>query len=181
MIKKIAALAGAGAILLLVVAPVMAIDGFDGPFWSWDEAYVNNSAAAIANTGGNSQGNYASALGCYNTAKGGSGSGDRWMRTGSAFAFSRAVVVANPHLGCDGCSDEPYHWDFARVNNSAYAEANTGANSQNNSASAKGFLNRAGAGSGSGDRGMRTGPASAHAAAWTIVNPHASFFALPEK
>ena len=181
MVKKIAALAGAVAMFLVVVVPVSAqVEGlFDGPWWSWDEAYVYNSAIAEANTGGNSQGNYAAVKGCFNSADADSSSGDRRMRTGPASAFATAVVVANADVGCDACDYEPWDWDYAWVKNGAYAGANTGGNSQNNSAVASGYDNSADADSGSGDRWMGTGPASADADAWVVVNPEMSFFPLP--
>ncbi|MFZ5365995.1 MAG: hypothetical protein ACOZBZ_01760 [Patescibacteria group bacterium] len=45
MLKKVAALAGAGALLLGMVVPVLAQDGLD-------LAWVENSAVAISETGG---------------------------------------------------------------------------------------------------------------------------------
>lgn len=164
MFKKLAALAGAGALLLSAAVPAFAY---------WDYAYVNNSAVAISDTGMNSQGNDATANGLYNSAVAGSGGGDRWMSTGPATSYARALVVANTHIGCGVCGDDYYwHMDEAYVDNSAMAGAYTGGNSQGNSAQAIGYGNGATAGSGSGDRGMTTGGASSTARAWTIVNTH---------
>jgi len=165
MFKKLAALAGAGAILLAVAAPALA--------WNWSYVDVGNYAGAVADTGGNSQGNYATAGGTYNSANAGSSSGDRSMFTGSATAVATADVTVGTNLyDCDWCEGCCFSENISDVyvENFAMAEANTGSNAQNNSAVASGYENYADASSGSGYRSMTTGPAYSNASAFTVVN-----------
>ena len=165
MVKKILALAGAGAMLLSVAGPALA--------WNWSYVDVENVAGAVADTGGNSQGNSAVASGGCNDADAGSGSGYRNMTTGSATAVAGARVEVNTDLGDWSCGEcyLPLNDSYVYVGNAAVAAADTGGNSQNNSAVATGYGNDADAGSGSGGaRSMTTGPAYSNAQAFTIVN-----------
>lgn len=179
MVKKIAALAGAGAILLSVAVPVFAVYGHH--HGSSDVAIIRNSATANANTGENVQGNMA--------IVGGRGvddvtvRGDNWMSTGDATAYAGALVVANTHIGCGRCGGGGRgHTDLALVGNSAVANANTGWNFQGNyagpsvnGASAEGHGNHGHGDSDvtvGGDNTMRTGGADSTARAWVIVNTH---------
>lgn len=167
--KKILALAGAGALVLALASPVLAV-----PFVYVDTnvAYVNNSATAVADTGMNSQSNVADVNhGGGVTVR---GSGDRTITTGTADAYAGALVVANTHIGCGGnCGGGvPVYVsrDTAYVNNGADAGAFTGTNAQDNVA-----LVRNGGGvtvSGSGNRTVRTGASDSTARAWTVVNTH---------
>lgn len=168
MVKKLAALAGAGAILLFVAAPALA----NG--WWWHEAIVENSAEAVSNTGMNTQDNYAKVrFGGLVLVDG--ASGDRTMTTGDASAKAKAVVKANTHIGCDPCAgDGPHHEDFAFVGNGAYAEANTGLNAQDDLADVENDGEVLVDG-GLGDRTLTTGNAWSKAKAYTIVNAHLSF------
>ena len=88
--KKIAALIGAGAMLLSVATPAFA--------WNWSYVQVENGAAAIADTGGNSQNNSAVASGDWNNAGAGSGSGVRNMTTGQAVSNAQAFTVVNTSI-----------------------------------------------------------------------------------
>ena len=88
--KKIAALIGAGAMLLSVATPAFA--------WNWSYVDVENYSEAIANTGGNSQNNSAVASGVWNNAGAGSGSGVRNMTTGPAVSNAQAFTVVNTTL-----------------------------------------------------------------------------------
>jgi len=90
MVKKIAALAGAGALLLAVAGPALA--------WNFSWVDVDNAAGAIADTGGNSQDNSAVAIGYGNSADAGSGSGYRSMTTGPAYSNASAFTVVNTTL-----------------------------------------------------------------------------------
>ena len=164
MVKKIAALAGAGALLLSVAVPAFA--------WNWSYVDVGNYVGAVADTGGNSQGNYATANGVYDFADG-SSSGARSMTTGSATAVATADVTVGTNLyDCDWCGGCCFSKNISDVyvENFAMAEANTGSNAQNNSAVASGYENHADASSGSGYRSMTTGPAYSNASAFTVVN-----------
>ena len=165
MVKKLAALVGAGALLLSVAGPALA--------WNWSYVDVENGAMAVADTGGNSQGNYATANGIDNYADAGSSSGARSMTTGSATAVATADVTVGTNLyDCDWCGGCCFSKNISDVyvENFAMAEANTGSNAQNNSAVASGYENHADASSGSGYRSMTTGPAYSNASAFTVVN-----------
>jgi len=162
--KKIAALIGAGAMLLSVATPAFA--------WNWSYVDVENYSEAIADTGGNSQSNSAVASGFDNDADAGSSSGARNMTTGSATAVAGAGVTVSTCLydwSCGDCYLSLNQSDVS-VYNAALAGANTGGNSQNNSAVATGYGNDADAGSSSGVRNMTTGPAVSNAQAFTVVN-----------
>ena len=164
MMKKIAALIGAGAMLLSVATPAFA--------WNWSYVDVENYSEAIANTGGNSQDNSAVAEVVDNDADAGSSSGARNMTTGSATAVAGAGVTVSTCLydwSCGDCYLSLNQSDVS-VYNAALAGANTGGNSQNNSAVATGYGNDADAGSSSGVRNMTTGPAVSNAQAFTVVN-----------
>jgi len=165
MMRKIAALIGAGAMLLSVATPAFA--------WNWSYVDVENYSEAIANTGGNSQDNSAVAEVVDNDADAGSSSGARNMTTGSATAVAGAGVTVSTCLydwSCGDCYLSLNQSDVS-VYNAALAGANTGGNSQSNSAVATGGCgNDADAGSGSGYRSMVTGPAYSNAQAFTVVN-----------
>jgi len=164
MMRKIAALIGAGAMLLSVATPAFA--------WNWSYVDVENYSEAIANTGGNSQDNSAVAEVVDNDADAGSSTGARNMTTGSATAVAGAGVTVNTTLcdwSCGYCYSSLNQSDVS-VGNAAFAAANTGGNSQNNSAVATGYGNDADAGSSSGVRNMTTGPAVSNAQAFTVVN-----------
>lgn len=161
MMKKIAALAGAGALLLGAAVPVFA--------HSWDWAYVNNSAVAVADTGGNSQSNIAEAY-YYSGATVYGGSGARTMYTGDADAYAGALVVANTHIDCGLCSSR-WHTDSAQVTNGAGAYAYTGDNGQDDVAFAD-YSSGATTYGSAGARYMDTGSADSEVRAWTIVNTH---------
>jgi len=88
--RKIAALIGAGAMLLSVAGPAFA--------WNWSNVDVENDAMAVADTGGNSQNNSAVATGYGNDADAGSSSGVRNMTTGPAVSNAQAFTVVNTTL-----------------------------------------------------------------------------------
>jgi len=171
--KKIAALVGAGALVLALVVPAMARGR------SRDVAIVTNSASAVASTGANTQGNGVAAdddvRGNVNV------SGNNTMRTGDAEAYAGALVVANTHVGCGYCaSGGRRHKDFAMVGNSAGAGAYTGENGQGNYVSAGDDVgSRCGSGTTnvSGNNSLVTGDATSRARAWTVVNTHISAMA----
>ena len=164
MMRKIAALIGAGAMLLSVATPAFA--------WNWSYVDVENYSEAIANTGGNSQDNSAVAEVVDNDADAGSSSGARNMTTGSATAVAGAGVTVSTCLYDWSCGDcySSLNQSDVYVDNAALAGAYTGGNSQSNSAVATGYGNDADAGSGSGYRNIVTGPAVSNAQAFTVVN-----------
>ncbi len=169
MMKKIAALIGAGALLLSVATPTFA--------WWWggsdNTANVNNGAEAVANTGGNSQSNVAQVTyGGGVTVNG--ASGDRTIYTGDANAYAGALVVANTHVGGGSCVTE-HDDDVAVVGNGAGALADTGLNAQDDVAVVThgGGVNVSG---GAGTRYLNSGAADSTARAWTIVNTHVDGF-----
>jgi hypothetical protein len=168
MMKKLAAMAGAAALLLGAVAPTFAEDGPFFPWWSQDVAVVNNGATAVANTGGNKQGNGAA----YNIVNSGNVAvtGNNWMGTGKADAYAGALVIANTHMGCDLCSVSLFHQDYAGVNNGATAVADSGNNGQGSGAN--GNYVWVGGVYVTGNNGMDTGNAISTARSWTVVNTH---------
>jgi hypothetical protein len=147
MMKKIAVLVGAGALLLAVAAPALAYPVF---FGSKDVAIVTNNVSATASTGGNSQENSGWVV-----------SGNNNLKTGGANAYAGAVTVANTHIGCGPYCGGGGHTDFANVGNYVAANANTGLNDQGNSGL---FVE--------GNNITTTGAAYSTAHAWTIVNTH---------
>lgn len=177
MMKKIAALVGAGAMLLGTAVPAFA-------WWNWwtpttsDTAVVTNSAQSVANTGNNLQGNGVDASWSFVGPV--SVKGDNGVSTGNADADATAVVVANTHVECcstpcsGGCMQMQScpcpHNDYAVVTNSAYAGANTGYNLQGNGVTLKGVWG--GGVTVGGDNSAWTGSATADSDAWTVVNTH---------
>jgi len=175
--KKVAALVGAGALVLVAVVPAFGWGGwwFGG---SRDVAIVTNSAGAFADTGDNLQGNGVSA---GDDVRGDAYvSGNNTMRTGDAEAYAGALVVANTHVGCGYCaSGGRHHRDFAMVDNSAGAEAYTGYNGQGNYVDAADDVGSWCGGrntSVSGNNSLTTGNAGSRTHAWTVVNTHLSGF-----
>jgi len=161
MVKKLASLAGAGALLLSVAVPVLA--------WSSDVAFVNNSATAVAGTGLNVQGNGVTvtkaSAGDINVR------GNNSLTTGDADAYAGALVVANTRISCGRCGGGGRgHTDVAYVNNSAGAGASTGDNGQGNGVTVKKAF--AGGINVSGNNRLTTGDATSKARAWTVVNTH---------
>ena len=163
--KKIAALIGAGAMLLSVATPAF------GWWWGGSDntAYVNNSAVAVANTGGNSQSNVADVVFGGGVNVNGA-NGNRTIYTGDADAYAGALVVANTHVGCTLCG-VPHDDDIAGVNNGASAGAYTGDNGQDDLALVTygGGVNVNG---GAGTRYINSGSSESTARAWTVVNTH---------
>ena len=172
MIKRLIAIGGATALLLGAAVPALAWGGWG----SRDVAIVGNEAVAVANTGGNTQDNFAAG----DEAEVEDNDGDRYMDTGDADAYAGALVVANTHVGCDCDEDNnteslnggggSNHKDFALVGNGAGALANTGDNAQDDVALGDG--DDAEVEDNDGNRTMYTGNASSTARAWTIVNTH---------
>lgn len=165
--KKFASLVGAGALLLGMAVPAFAWFPWGPMIGSDNVAMVENSAVAIADTGGNTQN--ASAW------KGGDveADGTRGISTGNASAYAGALVVANTHIGCGLCT--PAHDDdVALVENGAMAAALTGGNEQDAKAWKGGDVDA------DGIRSIVTGDADSTARAWVIVNTHwtGSYFPL---
>lgn len=163
--KKLIAVAGAGAMLLSIAGPAFAY----GSYGSADVAIVNNGAIATSNTGNNSQGNVSSVY--KGRAEDVSVSGNNNMTTGAASSYAGAVVVANTHVGC-GCESSRHHSDVAIVDNGALAGSNSGANGQGNASAVE--KGRAEDVRVSGTNSLVTGDSSSTARAWTIVNTHFS-------
>jgi len=160
MMKKIAALIGAGAMLLSVAGPA---------FGAWNYADVNNTSSAVSNTGANSQNNYASVTYSGLSAANAGSMGTRSIVTGDACSDSTAVTVANTNVASGGFAT----MNTAHVDNGSYAESWTGSNSQNDSASTYMTVGAL-ANSGSTDaRTIRTGDAWSDSTAVTVANTNA--------
>lgn len=104
--KKLLALASAGAMLLSVSGAVFAF-GFPGGTTTTNTAFVNQTVSSSAVSGGNTQ------------ASGGFfGGGSNYMITGSYVRSSATgVVVANTQVGCNTCSRS---FGSATVKNTAF-------------------------------------------------------------
>jgi len=172
MMKKIAGLVGAGALLLSAAVPALAWGG-----WNWwgsssDTAIVTNTAVSSANTGLNSQGNGVSVVGgdeVEDVTVGGSNT----MTTGDASSYAGALVVANTHVGCDLCSSGGRrHEDFALVDNFALSGADTGLNGQGNGVSVDENDDEVEDVTVTGNNWLSTGDANSTARAWVVVNTH---------
>lgn len=168
MVKKIASIVGAGALLLAMAGPA-----FGWWMGSWDVAVVKNRANATAVSGMNSQSNIAIVTYGGGVTVNGAG-GARTMYTGNANADAGALVVANTHVGCGWCASGGWmHKDIALVDNKADAGASSGNNWQDDMAQVT-YGGGVKVNGGSGTRYMNTGRADAESHAWTIVNTHLS-------
>lgn len=174
MMKKILALAGAGALLLSVAGPAFGCTGLWCLFCrDVNNADVENNAQATAYTGWNSQSDLA------DVEHGGgvtvNSTGDRDIHTGNADAYAGALVVANTNVSCcDGDSCWCLETNNARVRNGAGAMADSGLNYQDDMAR---VLHGGGVtvNGGDGSRVIHTGNADSEARAWTIVNTRLGF------
>ncbi len=168
MFKKLAALAGAGAMLLSIATPAFAHS-------VRNRATVNQTTISSANTGGNGQGNGASVTRAHV-----SGDvevrGSNNMDTGVAESSATGVVVANTNLNldCDSCTVTPRRQkNTANVIQMTSSSANTGLNDQGNSA----YVERAGIGGEvevKGNNTMTTGDAESSATGVVVVNTQVS-------
>ena len=174
MIKKLASLAGAGALLLGMAGVALAQGPVPGLVWNFNQAWVETSANASANTGRNSQNDV--------TWFWGEAKGDDYMATGVASAQAGAVTVANQNTTalvsfCGECGSDlaVFNDNWASVYTGANASANTGRNSQNDVAGnfplhVEGGGHHHKSGDAEGDDRMVTGPAYAKSFARTWAN-----------
>lgn len=118
--KKILALAGAGAILLGMAVPAFAVTTN-----IVNKAKVSNSTTAVASTGV-SAGNVVSVekAGVGNINVGGSNEIKK-LSTGNADALAVGAVVANTQIGCATCGGGSIK-NKAKVKNTTTAQADTG-------------------------------------------------------
>ena len=171
MFKKIAAIAGAGAMLLSTATPAFAYN------WggTMNSAVVWNNANSSANTGSNGQFNQAEGAWsgevevehAYNT-----------MYTGAAYSDATAVTAANTQVGCSVCNFYMggFKYNSAVVANEAASSANTGGNQQFNGA--KGTFVWGEVEVEHTGNTMGTGVAASNANAWTVVNTNWTGFGL---
>lgn len=160
MLKKLAALAGAGALLLGTAIPVFAFDNI--------AIIKGNDATATANTGDNLQvGN-----GVYVEKAGVGGnisvSGNNTMTTGNAKAKAKLVIVANSNI-CGDCGGSGGGLAVVKWND-ATADANSGGNGQGGNVADVYKAHVDGNISVSGNNSMTTGEAKAKAKVWIVVN-----------
>ena len=170
MFKKIAAIAGAGAMLLSTATPAFAW----GYNWggTMNSAVVTNSANSSANTGWNLQLNEAKGTWAHEVEVEGTAN---TLYTGAAVSDATAVTAANTQVGgCNICHRSlGFTYNSAVVNNGAASSANTGYNDQVNSASGAGWFGEVEVEH--TNNYMGTGPAVSSANAWTVVNTNWSF------
>jgi hypothetical protein len=150
--KRLVAIAGAGAMLLSVATPAFALNFgpvFTPSYKTTNVAIVSNTANANSNTG-------------YNTQTGKSG----FIGTGVAMSGSTAVVVANTSAKDCNCTPKGDVTNSAMVGNTANASSNTGFNTQSSGPS----LWSVGPGP-----AVMTGGAGSSASSWTVVNTSVSW------
>jgi len=178
--KKIAALIGAGAMLLSVAGPAFAHRSYHQQ--TGNVAIVTNTTVADAYTGENSVGNSTKVgqLGGGNFA-GATQTNNVSINTGAANADATGVVVANTKVGCGcyqptcgRCGSGDSNTAFVKNNTEAYA--GTGGNSVGNSAEVGqvGGGNYAGA-TQTNNVGIETGAANADATGVVVVNTQLSW------
>lgn len=167
MINKIAAIAGAGAILLASATPALAKGNYNWFGGEYNSAVVLNSANSSANTGYNGQYNQATGTfsgkveveHAYNT-----------LSTGSAVSSATALTAANTQVGCSVCNFYMggAKYNSAFVTNGAASAANTGYNTQANNAEGAWTFGKVEVEHTGNVQG--TGAAESDANAWTVVN-----------
>lgn len=169
MMKKIAAAAGAGALILASAGAALASSGIYVLTGNFGQATTISGASA--NTGGNWQMDVAAA-----SMRGGDAKGDDVMRTGEAVALSSADSVVNKTsvgvLDLCGCrrrrGGSPIvvgTLNMGSATTVSSANANTGRNHQSDWAALS-----MGGGDAKGDDSMVTGPAWGESAAGSWVN-----------
>ena len=158
--RKIAALIGAGAMLLSAAVPALAV---------WNYADVNNYSSAVSNTGSNTQNNSAGVTYSTFSAANAGSTGARSISSGDACADATSVTVANTNLFSYGFMT----MNTAYVDNGSDARSFTGENTQNDTASTYGTFGAL-ANAGSTDaRTVRTGDAYSDSTAVTVANTNA--------
>lgn len=172
MLKKLAAVASTGAVLLAAATPAFAT-------WSWgwhssgstvtNSANVVSSANASANSGYNDQSNgtEASSWGWHagNVAVNEGNS----ATTGPAVSAAGNNVQVNGYTGCNVCNLNGWSWttNSANVVSSAAASSNSGYNSQSNWTHASSWGGNVGVVEGNS---LVTGRADSASQNWVIVN-----------
>ena len=119
--KRLIAIAGAGAMLLSAVTPAFAHVRFQMPSYDYDftnKAYIDTEVTAIADTGDNTQKLYTT--------------GSNLMGTGDAVADASAVTFANLYDVCGGClpKGDVDLYNKAHIDTDVFAKADTGDNYQ---------------------------------------------------
>ncbi len=155
--SKIAAFAGAGALLVASVVPSFA----SGPhWWNWHVNTTTNNAEVTTNTSSS-----ASTGSNYQKSKG--GDSNQTIYTGDAGASADSLTVVNAAAGC-GCESKAHH---TRVTNNADVVTNTSSNASTGSNTQKSRVN----GdeywwSGTANQTTGTGDANARSSSMTFVN-----------
>jgi hypothetical protein len=171
MVKKIIALAGAGAMLLSMATPAL------GTGWWWwgsdrNTTIVRNDVLSVADTGGNTQDNVALVNRSFGVGAHAGSMGNRDIDTGDARAYAESSVEVYTDTGCTMCSWLRPSRDYTEVTNIVGAGAYTGDNHQDNYASVNwSTCSDAGARSW-GERDIGTGNATSTAKGWTVVGAH---------
>lgn len=161
--KKLISLIGAGAMLLSLATPAFGWFPMPPKPVNKNIAIIKgNDVTAVANTGGNTQGNGVNSVVGSTVNVGGA----QTQNTGAASADATSVIVANTQVGCSSCGMFGQE-DVAVVKgNDVYAEANSGLNTQMNSTSnvTWSHVNVGGA------QSQTTGAAEAEATGVVVVN-----------
>lgn len=168
MFKKLIALAGAGAMLLTVAGPAFAHS-------VRNRANVTQVTSSSANTGGNLQGNDASAYKAHVSGEV-EAEGSNSMTTKKAESSAVGVVAANTNVNadCDSCvTSARRQRNSANVTQVTSSSASTGNNMQGNVASAE-MAGVSGDVEAEGSNNMTTGKAESSATGVTVVNTQVS-------
>ena len=163
--KKIAALISAGAMLLSVAAPALAISYI--PRRNVNYARVRTETEVVANTGTNTAGNYAqvtnASVGLWSDIN---VAGSNTVKTGGAQATANVGITANKYISC--CWGRSSR-NVARVYTETGVYADTGNNTVGNGVGVAN-TNLQGDISASGNNSVTTGEASATANVYEVVN-----------
>lgn len=176
MFKKLAALAGAGAMLLAVAGPAFARSSHHSQQGNSNVAFVTNTTSSIASTGNNGVGNGATVV--NSEVKGEvEVSGQNTLNTGEANSEAVGVVVANTQVGCSTCGSRRNSGstnNVAFVRNETTSIASTGDNGVGNIATVSnsevGGHHRGGEVEVSGNNNVTTGQANSEAVGVVVVN-----------
>lgn len=184
--KKIAAILGAGAMLLAIAGPAFARDSHHSQQGNSNVAFVTNTTSSGAFTGNNGVGNGATVRKA--DVKGNvSVTGDNSVNTGAADSLAVGVVAANTVVGCSTCNRRDSHStsstsNVAFVNNETTSVASTGDNAVGNGATiskadvggSQERHHRGGSSNGgvsvSGNNSVNTGAADSTAVGVVVVN-----------
>jgi len=166
--KKIAALIGAGAMLLSVAAPALATVNIN-------KAKIKNTTVVSAGTGGNVVGNGASVSKAGVSGSNVTADGSNTVDTGNAKVRNLEVTAANTNVNCGTCGLAGVNVNKAKVKSDTTVVASTGGNLVGNGASVE-MAHVSGSNvTADGNNHVTTGDAAASNVGIILVNTQVSF------